>query len=227
MQRKKEEKMKRHCIQPQQKNTSGNRMAHKLIICLILSVFLLTPALSSAQQGTEGKTLILYYSLTGNTKACCEALQQALGADTIEIKDRVDRSGKWGFFKTAIGSLLGMHTDIEPENPDFSTYPNIILGSPIWTGKLSMAIRTLIDTTNNLNGKKVVIFTTTNAFEKEAYKEKSKDLVRKAGGDVVGYYQVLAKKDVGDEKVDRAKELIVEDARALAPEIKKIFSPGQ
>jgi hypothetical protein len=89
-----------------------------------------------------------------------------------------------------------------------------------------MAIRTLIDT-NNFDGKKVVIFTTTNAFEKEKYKEKSKDLVRKAGGDVVGYYQVLAKEEVGDEKADRAKELIVEDARALAPEIKKIFSPGQ
>ena len=218
--------MKRHGIQPQQKNTSVNRMTHKLIICLMLSVVLLTPSFSSAQQGNEGKTLILYYSLTGNTKACCEALKQALGADTIEIKDRVDRSGKWGFFKTAIGSLLGMHTDIEPENPDLSTYPNIILGSPIWTGKLSMAIRTLIDT-NNFDGKKVVIFTTTNAFEKEAYKEKSKDLVRKAGGDVVGYYQVLAKEEVGNETVDRAKELIVGDARDLAPEIKKIFSPGQ
>lgn len=32
---------------------------------------------------------------------------------------------------------------------------------------------------------------------------------------------------VGDEKVDRAKELIVVNARALAPEIKKTFSLGQ
>ena len=36
----------------------------------------------------------------------------------------------------------------------------------------------------------MVIFTTTNAFEKDTYKEKSKNLVRKAGGEVVGYYQV-------------------------------------
>ena len=200
--------------------------AGKRIVFLILSMVVLSPSFSFAQQDGSNKTLILYHSLTGNTRACCEALREALGADTIEIKDLVDRSGRWGFFKTAIGSLLGMHTDIEPENPDLSKYPNIILGSPIWTGKLSMAIRTLIDT-NNFDGKKVVIFTTTNAFEKETYKEKSKDLVRKAGGDVVGYYQVLAKEDVGDEKVDRAKELIVEDARALVPEIKKTFSLGQ
>jgi flavodoxin len=200
--------------------------AGKRIVFLILSMVLLSPSFSFAQQGGGDKMLILYYSMTGNTRACCEALQQALEADMIEIKDLNDRSGRWGYVKTAIGSLLGMHTDIEPENPDLSTYPNIILGSPIWTGKLSMAIRTLIDT-NNFDGKKVVIFTTTNAFEKETYKEKSKDLVRKAGGDVVGYYQVLAKEEVGDEKVDRAKELIVEDARALAPAINKTFSLGQ
>ncbi|MCK5009502.1 MAG: hypothetical protein KAS98_03390, partial [Deltaproteobacteria bacterium] len=153
-----------------------------------------------------------------------EALQQALGADTIEVKDLVDRSGRWGFFKTAIGSLLGMHTKIEPENPDLSSYPNIILGSPIWTGKLSMAIRTLIDN-NRFDGKKVIIFTTTNAFEEEKYKEKSKNLVREVGGDIVGYYQVLAQEEVNEEeKVDRPVEQIVEDALKFVPEIQKAFS---
>ena len=196
----------------------------KLIVVLAFSFFLFAPSFSFAQQGTGNKILIVYHSLTGNTKACCEALQQALGADTIEIKDLVDRSGRWGFFKTAIGSLLGMHTKIEPENPDLSSYPNIILGSPIWTGKLSMAIRTLIDN-NRFDGKKVIIFTTTNAFEEEKYKEKSKNLVREVGGDIVGYYQVLAQEEVNEEeKVDRPVEQIVEDALKFVPEIQKIFS---
>jgi flavodoxin len=196
----------------------------KLIVFLILSIFFFAPSFSFAQQGTEDKILIIYHSLTGNTKACCEALQQALGADIIEVKDLVDRTGRWGFFKTAIGSLLGMHTKIEPENPDLSSYPNIILGSPIWTGKMSMAIRTLIDK-NSFAGKEVVIFTTTNAFEQEKYKEKSKDLVREAGGEVVGYYQVLAQEEVNEEeKVDRPIEQIVEDALKFVPEIQKVLS---
>ena len=195
----------------------------KLIVFLILSIFLFAPSFSFAQQGTEDKILIIYHSLTDNTKACCEALQQALGADTIEVKDLVDRSGRWGFFKTAIGSLLGMHTEIEPQNPDLSSYPNIILGSPIWTGKLSMAIRTLIDN-NRFDGKKVIIFTTTNAFEEEKYKEKSKNLVREVGGDIVGYYQVLAQEEVNEEeKVDRTVEQIVEDALKFVPDIKEMF----
>ena len=197
--------------------------AYKLIICLILTALLLTPPFSSAQQGTGKGILILYSSLTGNTKACCEALQKELQADLIEIKDVTDRSGKWGFFKTAIGSLFGSHTKIEPENPDLSSYSSIIIGSPIWTGKLSMATRTVIDK-NSFEGKKVILFTTTNAFEKEKYKEKSKDLVRKAGGDVVGYYQVVAKEEVEGEKVDRGIERMVEDTLTFVPEIKEAFS---
>jgi flavodoxin len=215
--------MKQHGIHSQKERSSGKQSAYKLIICLILAVALLTPSLSSAQEGTKGKVLILYSSLTGNTKACCEALQKELQADIIEIKDVIDRSGKWGFFKTAIGSLFGSHTKIEPENPDISSYASIIIGSPIWTGKLSMATRTLIDK-NSFAGKKVIIFTTTNAFEKEKYKEKSKDLVRKAGGDVVGYYQVVAKEEVDGEKVDRGIERMLEDTLTFVPEIKEAFS---
>jgi flavodoxin len=178
---------------------------------------------SPAEEPRAGKTLILYYSLTGNTKAGCEALQKELNASIIEIKDLRKRTGKWGFFKTAIGSLVGRHTKIEPEKVDLTGYQNIILGSPIWTGKLSMAIRTVIDR-NRFDGKKVIIYTTTNAYEKEKYKEKGKNLVRKKGGEVVGYYQILAKDEVDGEKIDRTKEQIIKDTLALLPEIKGLFS---
>ena len=197
----------------------------KILLITFISMYLtlVTVPFSHSAENTEGKTIILYYSLTGNTKASCEAMLEALRADFVEIKDLVDRSGRWGFFKTAIASLFGKHTKIEPENPDLSPYPNIILGSPIWTGKLSMAIRTFIDK-NRFDGKKLIIFTTTNAFEEEKYKEKSKNLVRKSGGDVVGYYQVLAKEEVNGEEIDRTKEQIAEDVLIFVPEIKKTFS---
>jgi hypothetical protein len=86
-----------------------------------------------------------------------------------------------------------------------------------------MAIRTFIDK-NRFDGKKVVLFTTTNAFEEEKYKEKSRNLVREAGGEVVGYYQVLAKEEINGEKVDRTKEQLVEDTLKFVPEIQEAFS---
>jgi flavodoxin len=203
------------------KNKDDYIMPKRSIFFLLL-ILLLLPLSVFAAESDLNKTLIVYYSLTGNTRTSCEALQGTLGADIVEIKDLKKRSGKWGFFKTAIASLFGKHTKIEPENPNFSPYANIILASPIWTGKLSMAIRTLIDK-NRFDEKKVVIFTTTNAFEKEKYKEKARKLVRKAGGDVVGYYQILAKEKVNDKKIDRTKGQIIEDTLALVPEIKKLF----
>ena len=191
----------------------------------LISCSLLFPidSLSIAEECTTEKTLILYYSLTGNTRAGCEALQKELDATILEIKDLRKRSGKWGFFKTAFGSLFGRHTKIEPEKIDFTGYQNIILGSPIWTGKLSMAIRTVIDR-NSFEGKKVLLYTTTNAYEKEKYKEKARKLVRKAGGNVVGYYQILAKEKVNGKKIDRTKEQIIEDTLYLVPEIRLLFS---
>jgi flavodoxin len=200
-----------------------NHKVHKLLTLILFIVFLLAPPLSFAQQETDGKTVILYYSLTGYTRVCCEALQEALGADLIEIKDLKRRSGKWGFFKTAWASMFGMNTRIDPKNPDLSLYTNVILGSPNWTAKLSMAIRTLIDK-NRFDGKKVIIFTTTNAYVKEKHEEKGKKLVRKSGGEVVGYYQILSRDEVDKKKVERPKEQVVEDALELVPEIRKAFS---
>ena len=149
--------------------------------------------------------------------------KRELDATIVEIKDLRKRSGKWGFFKTAFGSLFGRHTKIEPEKIDLTGYQNIILGSPIWTGKLSMAIRTVIDR-NSFEGKKVLLYTTTNAYEKEKYKEKARKLVRKAGGNVVGYYQILAKEKVNGKKIDRTREQIIEDTLYLVPEIRLLFS---
>ena len=205
-------------------------MKHRLFICAavaLVSLCLVCCNASSlpAEEPACGKTLILYYSLTGNTRAGCEVLQAELGADMIEIKDLRKRDGKWGFFKTAIASLVGKHTRIEPEKVDITKYHNIILGSPIWTGRLSMAIRTLIDR-NRFDWRKVIIYTTTNALEKEKYQEKSRNLVRKQGGNVVGYYQILAKEEVNGKKTDRTKEQIAEDSRAIVPEIRQLFSPN-
>ena len=188
-----------------------------------LALCLLTVAVSFAQEKTLDKILIMYYSRTGITKMTCEALQKSLAADILEIRDLKNRSGGWGFFTGAVGSLFGLHTEIEPAHPDLSPYTYIIIASPIWTGKLSTPIRTLIDK-NRFEGKKVILFTTTNAFEKEKYKEKSKASVAKAGGNVMGYYQVVAKKEADKKKVDRSREEIIEDTVKCVPEIRKAFS---
>jgi multimeric flavodoxin WrbA len=153
---------------------------------------------------------------------CCEVLQKELGADLLEIKDLKNRAGGWGFFTGALGSMFNVHTKIDPLNPDLSSYKNIIIASPIWTGTLSTAIRTLIDK-NRFDNKQVVMFTTTNAAEKEKYIEKSKARAANNGAQVVGYCQVVVKREVDGKKVDKPKQEIIEDTLKFVPEIKKAF----
>ncbi|MCP4717326.1 MAG: flavodoxin family protein [Deltaproteobacteria bacterium] len=192
------------------------------IICAAATLIMLIGSLYSVSEAAMDKTLIVYYSRTGNTRAGCEAMQKALGTDILEIKDLKNRVGGWGFFRSAFGSLFGLHTRISPESPDLSSYSSIIIGSPIWTGKLSMAIRTFIDR-NRFDGKKVIIYTTTNAAEKEKHKEKTRNLIRKAGGEVVGYIQILAREKIDGTKTPRTTEQMISDTLTHVSEIKKIY----
>jgi hypothetical protein len=67
------------------------------------------------------------------------------------------------------------------------------------------------------------MFTTTNAAEKEKYIEKSKARVANNGAQVVGYCQVVVKREVDGKKVDKPKQEIIEDTLKFVPEIKKAF----
>jgi flavodoxin len=192
------------------------------ITVFILMIITFLSGMVNALEKDMGKTLIVYYSLSGNTRAGCEVMQKGLEADLLEIRDLKNRSGKWGFLCAAFGSLFGSLTLIEPEKPDMSDYKNIVIASPVWTGKLSMAIRTFIDR-NRFDGKKVALYTTTNAAEKEKYKEKNIILVREKGGEVVGYFQILARKIVDGEKVLRTIDEIKTETLSTVPDMKRMF----
>jgi flavodoxin len=185
------------------------------VVCLTLNSL---P--SYAQDDADMKTLIVYYSRTGNTKTACETLQQELGCDIREIKDLKSRAGGWGFFTAALGSMFNTHTKIDPEHPDLASYGAVIIGSPVWAGRPAAAIRTFI-ANNKFDGKKVVMFTTTNVSEKEGSKNKVKKMVMQSGGQVVGYFQIAVTEKANGEKIERPQSLIMEDAVKLAAEVKK------
>jgi flavodoxin len=101
-------------------------------VCSCLVMLQMGASLAGAQEVAGGKTLIIYYSRTGNTKIACQALSKALNADLLEIKDGTDRSGGWGFFTGAVNAMFSMQTDITPDHPDCAPYGRIIVASPIW-----------------------------------------------------------------------------------------------
>ncbi|MGL5540426.1 MAG: flavodoxin family protein [Erysipelotrichaceae bacterium] len=108
------------------------------------------------------KTLLVYYSLSGNTKAIAEEIAQELQIDSMEIKT------KWGYPKArALQVVVGggqvtfkMKPSIGYDKTKWSQYDQIILGFPVWAGNVTPAIRTLLH--EQKDHKKVVACFTTS-----------------------------------------------------------------
>jgi len=182
--------------------------------CLIAS-----GGLCSAGELSQGKTLMVYYSRSGNTRAACEALQKELGADIREVLDVNTRGKGFPIIAAMFKIVLGMQTGTDPASVDLAPYDRIIISAPIWAANFGLAMRTFVER-NSFAGKDVIIFITSDSFVEEKHQQKHTELVAVSGGNVIGYFQVQAADLVDGEKVPRTQEKIVEEAMKLVPEIK-------
>ncbi len=173
----------------------------------------------AGEQPAESKTLIIYYSRTGNTRVACGALQKELGADMQEIRDLNSRDKGFGMIAGMFKTILGMRTKIEPATVAFEPYERIIISAPIWAGKLGLAMSTFVKR-NSFAGKDIIIFITADSYMKEKPRQKHKKLVVASGGRVTGYFQVQAADRIDGDKAPRTQEKIVEETLKLVPDIK-------
>jgi len=212
----------------------------------LLFLLVLFPWYSLASESSHGKVLIIYHSRTGITKLICETLQQQLNADVLEIKDTKDRSGSLGFFSAAYDAFLHKHTPIQPEQLDLSSYPFIIVASPVWSWNVSTPIHTLFQK-NRFDGKKLALITTANIhimkYEKcgddasfikrylrdylRGKREAAVSEVVNAGGEFVRHYHFETKEKT-NEQVKEETLKIVDGLRGAISQsgIKVVSSSG-
>lgn len=105
------------------------------------------------------KILVLYYSRSGTTKKLGESIKEILNADSEEIIDNTSREGIFGWLKTGRDSMKKKLTEIKEITKDPSKYDLIIIGSPVFAGSLSPAIRTYLSK-NKGSLKKIVFYST-------------------------------------------------------------------
>jgi flavodoxin len=87
------------------------------------------------------KTLVVYYSLTGNTRQIAEAIAAALDADIEVIEDTFNRDTGLGRPRSALEGLLGLRSSITPPKHDLSEYDLVVVGTPIWSARQSSPVR--------------------------------------------------------------------------------------
>jgi flavodoxin len=90
------------------------------------------------------KTLIVYYSRSGITRKVAEELRHNLDCDIEELIDKKDRSGSLGYMRSVINALRKSPADLEEIKNDPASYDLVIIGTPVWTMKMSTPIRTYI-----------------------------------------------------------------------------------
>ena len=104
------------------------------------------------------KALVTFYSRDGHTKRAAEIIAKALNADIDEIKDKKPRKGIIGFLRAGYDATRGKTTEINfSKNP--ADYDIVIIGSPVWNGRVTPAVRTYL--LKNRDGiKKAAFFAT-------------------------------------------------------------------
>ena len=119
----------------------------KIIIILTL---LLTVGITSAQ----AKTLVVYYSYTGNCKAISSALANRIPVDVLEIQP-AEKGLRYEANNYALGTQLlntikanpddaGSYPAIDPVNVRISDYQNIIIVTPLWWSQMAAIMQTLL-----------------------------------------------------------------------------------
>ena len=129
-------------------------------LILAATIVALTAA-SCCNKSEAPKTLVLYYSLTSNTKAVAEEIANRLGADIEEIVcvNPYDTN-----FQACIQRCMQereqcVTPDIQPVKADLSQYDIIFLGYPVWFGTYAPPVAKFLNNVD-LSGKKIVPFCT-------------------------------------------------------------------
>ena len=78
------------------------------------------------------KALVVYYSLSGNTRAVATALAGDLAADIEELRCSRYSPGFWGYLRACYDSWKGKLPPIEVLAHALSQYDLVMIAGPIW-----------------------------------------------------------------------------------------------
>ena len=107
------------------------------------------------------KTLVVYYSLSGNTKQIAEHIHELVGGDIFEIHTVQQYPGDHDPLIAQAKKELneGYLPDLQSKIESLDEYDTVFIGSPVWWGTDAPAVRTFL-AQNNLSGKTVIPFVT-------------------------------------------------------------------
>ena len=137
------------------------------------------------------KTIIVYYSMSGNVKQTAERLAAETGAELLAlhpVKAYPDKGAKkylWG----GKSALMGEKPKLYPYSFNADRYDTVIFGAPVWASSFAPPLRTFIeDNREALAGKKLAAFV---CYMGSGDKKALKKLKKALGTEVLAAEMVL------------------------------------
>lgn len=151
-------------------------------ILMILTTMLLTCYTSDSEvkaetiqvQANMAKTLIVYYSYTGNCKAIVNSLTSQVTADVLEIQP-AEKGLKYEANNYALGTQLlnaikanpndaSSYPAIDPVTVSLDDYQNVIIVTPLWWSQMAAIMQTyLFQNSMKLAGKTVAMIVSSHS----------------------------------------------------------------
>ena len=153
------------------------------------------------------KSVIVYYSYSGNTKKVAGVLAEALRkkGETEELElVALDEPGS--FLGQCGRAFRHMEARIQDVNFDLSKYDLICFGTPVWAFGPTPALNTYLDKCSGIQGKEVILFST---YGSGAGKDKCLDYMQKilSGKGATGFKRFSIQQGKVDKKEFVASEI--------------------
>ena len=151
----------------------------KIILCAAVALMAVVSCTSKkeAKKASKSKVLVLYYSLTSNTKTVATEIATRLNADIEEINlvEPYDTAFQATIERCKADREKGITPEIKPLKSNIADYDVVFIGYPIWFGTYAPPIASLLEKID-LSGKTVVPFCT---FGSGGLESSAKDLAAK------------------------------------------------
>lgn len=128
-----------------------------------------TAAPSGAVSGS-GKTLVVYFSGSGNTERVAHDIADAAGADIFEIVPTEEYTEDDLDWRNTDSRVNREHDNEDLRNvpltaaeaPDWESYDTVLIGYPIWWGIAAWPVSSFVSA-NDFSGKTVIPFATSTS----------------------------------------------------------------
>ena len=165
------------------------------------------------------KTLFVHYSLEGNCRALSEAMAGAAGgtlAELVPVKDDMPRKGFMKYFIGGKRALLKDTEELKPLGVDVAGCDLIIVGGPVWFGRMTPPVRSFLEAVD-WQGKKAAVFAMHRGGKGKAVATMAEIIKRKGGVVTASAHFADLRRGKAETTLEEAvawAETVVEEAKA-------------